>query len=112
MDLKIKNQNFVITGASSGFGRSVAELLMEEGANVYAIARRKELLSELKYKYDSRFEYLVADVTDEKSTEKIIDFIGVTEIHGIFVNAGGPPAKSFLETGLKDWDSKVITNVY
>lgn len=104
MDLNIKGQNFIITGASSGFGKSVAISLMEEGANVYAIARRKEKLSELKYKYDSRFEYLALDVTEDNAVRKIIDFIGVTEIHGVFVNAGGPPAKSFLETTIEDWD--------
>jgi len=104
MDLNIKDQNFIVTGASSGFGRSVAVALMEEGANVYAVARRKELLSELKYKYDSRFEYIDLDVTDNNAVDKIIDFVGVTEIHGVFVNAGGPPAKSFLETNLADWD--------
>jgi 3-oxoacyl-[acyl-carrier protein] reductase len=104
MNLDIKNQNFIVTGVTSGFGRAVAELLMEEGANVYGIARRKELLSELKYKYDSRFEYLVADVVEKGAVDKIIDFIGVTSIQGVFVNAGGPPAKSFLETEINDWD--------
>lgn len=108
MDLKLKNQNFIVTGASSGFGRSVAEQLMEEGANVFAIARRKEKLSELKYKYDSRFNYLVLDVTEDNSAEKILDFIGITEIHGAFINAGGPPAKSFLETEISDWDDAYI----
>jgi len=105
MDLKIKNQNFIVTGASSGFGRSVAELLMEEGATVYGVARRKELLSEMKYKYDSRFEYLNIDVTEDNAAEKIMAKIGVTKVDGIFINAGGPPAKSFLETNLGDWDN-------
>ena len=104
MELHIKNQNFIVTGASSGFGRSVAVSLMEEGATVYAVARRKELLGELKYTYDSRFEYVVGDITDENIVSKIIDKIGLTEIHGVFINAGGPPAKAFLETEMPDWD--------
>ena len=98
MGLNIKGQNFIVTGASSGFGRAVAIALMEEGANVFAVARRKEKLSELKYKYDSRFEYLVLDVTEENAANKIIDFVGVTEINGAFINTGGPPPKSFIET--------------
>jgi len=105
MDLKINNQSFIVTGVTSGFGKAIAELLMEEGATVYGVARRTELLSELKYKYDSRFEYIVADVTEPKAIDAIVDMIGVTEINGVFVNAGGPPAKSFLETNLDDWDS-------
>jgi 3-oxoacyl-[acyl-carrier protein] reductase len=104
MDLNIKNKNFVVTGVTSGFGRSVAVQLMEQGATVYGVARRGELLSELKYTYDSRFEYLETDITEKGAVDKLIDLIGVTEISGIFVNAGGPPAKSFIETELSDWD--------
>lgn len=104
MDLQIKNQTFIVTGASSGFGRSVAERLIEEGANVIGVARRKELLSELKYTYDSRFEYLAIDITEENAVDQLIEKVGVTKIAGVFVNAGGPPAKSFLETEIPDWD--------
>jgi 3-oxoacyl-[acyl-carrier protein] reductase len=104
MNLNINDQYFLVTGASSGFGRTAATLLMEEGANVIGVARGQEKLSELKYKYDSRFEYLLADVTTEDAIDKIIDKIGVTELSGAFINAGGPPAKSFLETKIYDWD--------
>jgi 3-oxoacyl-[acyl-carrier protein] reductase len=104
MDLQIKNQTFIVTGVTSGFGRSVAERLLEEGANVIGVARRKELLSEMKYTYDSRFEYLAVDFTEENAVGHLIEKAGVTKISGVFVNAGGPPAKSFLETEITDWD--------
>lgn len=104
MDLQIKNQTFIVTGVTSGFGRSVAERLLEEGANVIGVARRKELLSEMKYTYDSRFEYLAVDITEENAVGHLIEKAGVTKISGVFVNAGGPPAKSFLETEITDWD--------
>lgn len=104
MDLQIKNQTFIVTGVTSGFGRSVAERLLDEGANVIGVARRKELLSEMKYTYDSRFEYLAADITEKNAVDQLIEKAGVTEISGVFVNAGGPPAKSFLETEISDWD--------
>ncbi len=41
MDLRIKDQRFIVCGASSGFGRGIAELLLDEGANVIAVARRE-----------------------------------------------------------------------
>ena len=104
MDLKINNQTFIVTGVTSGFGRSVAMRLLEEGANVIGVARRKELLSELKYTYDSRFEYLAADITENGAVDQLIELIGISKISGIFVNAGGPPAKSFVETEITDWD--------
>lgn len=104
MNLNILNQYFLVMGVTSGFGKAVAIQLMEEGANVIGVARRKEILSELKYKYDSRFDYLIADILDDNVVEKIMDKIGVTELSGVFINAGGPPAKSFLETEISDWD--------
>ncbi|MGM0408888.1 MAG: SDR family oxidoreductase [Bacteroidota bacterium] len=104
MDLQIKNQTFIVTGVTSGFGRSVAERLIKEGANVIGVARRKELLSELKYTYDSRFDYLAIDITEKNAVDQLIEKAGVTKISGVFVNAGGPPAKSFLETEITDWD--------
>src|SRR6195952_4525021 len=47
---KIKNKTFVIIGASSGFGRGVAEELGLYGANVILAARRTELLEEIAIK--------------------------------------------------------------
>src|SRR6056297_203414 len=104
MDLQINHQTFIVTGVTSGFGRSVALQLLEEGAHVIGVARRKELLSELKYTYDSRFEYLTADITEEGAVDQLIELTGVTKISGMFVNAGGPPAKSLMETEIADWD--------
>ncbi|NOQ25920.1 MAG: SDR family oxidoreductase [Bacteroidales bacterium] len=104
MDLKIDKQNFIVTGVTSGFGRSVAELLINEGANVIGVARREELLNEMKNSYGDQFDFLARDITHEDSVNYLIEKIGDTKISGVFVNAGGPPAKSFLETEIADWD--------
>lgn len=47
MDLKLKNQRCLITGASAGIGRGVAKMLAAEGARLAITARRKELLDSL-----------------------------------------------------------------
>lgn len=47
---KIKAKTFVILGASSGFGRGVAEELGRYGANVVLASRRTELLEEIATK--------------------------------------------------------------
>lgn len=104
MDLKIDKQNFIVTGVTSGFGRSVAELLINEGANVIGVARREELLHEMKKSYGDQFDFLAMDITHEDSVIYLIEKIRDTKISGVFVNASGPPAKSFLETEIADWD--------
>ena len=43
--MRLENKSIVVTGASSGIGRDMAIYLGEkEGANVVAVARRKERL--------------------------------------------------------------------
>ncbi len=50
---KLRQKTFVIVGASSGFGRGVAEKLGLYQANVVIAARRGEVLSEIARKIDS-----------------------------------------------------------
>lgn len=45
--MKLKDKVSIVTGASSGMGRSIALLFAQEGAKVIAFARRKERLEEL-----------------------------------------------------------------
>lgn len=104
MDLKISDQRFIICGASSGFGRAVAEFLLDEGADIIAVARRKNKLAELKDKYSGQVDIVAGDLTDEQTHNDIEAAIGNETLHGILINAGGPPALTPLETALYDWD--------
>ncbi len=105
MDLQIKDQLFIVGGATSGFGKSIANALVNEGANIIAIARNKDSLEQLKSTGPSRIEIVAGDITQKETTDTIKKTIGARALHGILVNAGGPPAKTFLETTLEDWDS-------
>lgn len=61
--MKLQGKSVVVTGASSGMGKVIVELFVKEGANVVAVARRKE-----------RLEALAASLKDEAG--KIIPFVG------------------------------------
>lgn len=45
--MKLENKSIVVTGASSGMGKAIVELFVQEGANVVAVARRAERLAAL-----------------------------------------------------------------
>ena len=104
MDLKIKNQTFLICGASSGFGRAVAERLLHEGAYVIAVARRKERLSELESEFPGQVQSLVGDLTDENVINQVESLFESRKLQGALLNAGGPPTLAAQETSMKDWD--------
>jgi 3-oxoacyl-[acyl-carrier protein] reductase len=104
MELQIHQQLFIVTGASSGLGKAIAEALIQEGAHIIAVARRENELQALKAMAPEQVEYLVADITDVSSLPQLMALLGGREPHGLLVNAGGPPAKTVLETTLPDWD--------
>jgi 3-oxoacyl-[acyl-carrier protein] reductase len=103
MDLQLKDRLFIVTGASSGFGRAITLALAGEKANVIAVARGMDKLKQLQDESPG-IEILSLDVTRPESLEVLVESVGDRELSGILVNAGGPPAKAFLETGMEDWD--------
>lgn len=104
MTFGLDNQTFIVTGASSGLGRAVALQLASQGARILAVARRKDLLEELHLEYPDNVEILPGDVLDDRLLDEIIRYAESQAVHGVFVNAGGPPAKSIEETAILDWD--------
>ncbi len=103
MDLQIENKFFVITGASSSFGKAIALELLKEGAKVLMIARSKDKLSEAAAG-NKNASILQGDVTTDETLQTLFQQYGHLHWDGILINAGGPPAKSFMETTVDDWD--------
>ena len=104
MDLSLKDKLFIVGGATSGFGKAVAEKLIEEGAIVIATARTQEKLSKLADHYPGRFEGHVLDMTQPDTIEALSNAVGDRTLSGILVNAGGPPAGSFIDSTMDQWD--------
>ncbi|MDZ7771441.1 MAG: SDR family oxidoreductase [Balneolaceae bacterium] len=104
MDLEIAEQRFIVCGASSGFGRAIAEQLLEEGAQVIAVARRQEKLEELSGDFPGQVTVVAGNLLQEDTHNEIEAAIGNDSLHGVVFNAGGPPALTPLETALVDWD--------
>lgn len=105
MDLKIKNQLFIVGGATSGFGKATAEKLMSEGANIIGIARTPEPLEILRSKYPANCKTLCGDLSNPETLQALHEQFDLSAISGAFINAGGPPAMQFMETRLTDWDN-------
>ena len=105
MDLQINNHLFIVGGATSGLGKAVAETLIAEGAHIIAIARDEEKLKTFQLTSPTQIEVFAGDLSENEVIQQLIDKVSNRQLHGILVNAGGPPAKTVLETTLDDWDA-------
>lgn len=103
MNLELNDQLFIVGGATSGFGKAIATALLQEGAKVIVVARGEEKLNE-QYGSNHSAEIVTGDLTQHEVIEKLKAIVGDRQLHGMLVNAGGPPAKTVLETTLSDWD--------
>ncbi len=74
--MKLLGKVAVVTGASSGMGKSIALLYAKEGASVIAVARRKEKLDEIvemAKNYEGKIIAMQGDVSRKEDNEKMID---------------------------------------
>jgi len=81
---------WLITGASSGFGRAIAEAALAAGDTVVAAARRPAALEDLVSAAPGRAEALALDVTDADSIDSAVG--EVLDRHGrvdVLVNNAG-----------------------
>jgi len=74
--MKLQGKSVVVTGASSGMGKAIVELFVKEGANVVAVARRRERLEELAASLEGEAGKVVlfaGDVSLQETNEAMID---------------------------------------
>jgi 3-hydroxy acid dehydrogenase / malonic semialdehyde reductase len=108
----------LVTGATSGIGQSVSELLAKNNYNLILTGRRNDRLKKLKLdlseKYKLQIESLCFDVSNRNECEKIFsenkDILQKTTV--LINNAGLARGVDSMEKGqLDDWDEMIDTNV-
>ena len=74
--MRLDKKAIVVTGASSGMGKAIVETFVREGANVVAVARRKERLEALaKSLEDAPGKVIIfpGDIGEKSTNEAMID---------------------------------------
>ncbi|MGA8531742.1 MAG: SDR family oxidoreductase [Acidobacteriaceae bacterium] len=110
METGLKDRVAIVAGSSLGIGRATAFAFAAEGARVALCARRDAELEKTAAEIRSRHSVEVFtqafDVADNGAVRAF-----VTAVHERFgrvdicvPNAGGPPAKPFLDTTLEEWE--------
>lgn len=103
MNLSMKHKKYLVTGASSGLGKAVAIELLNQPAEVWLVARNQKNLLEISEAYPGQGHVVAGDVTDSGFLNMLTEKLP-KDLYGVFINAGGPPAKTIEETSLDDWD--------
>jgi NAD(P)-dependent dehydrogenase (short-subunit alcohol dehydrogenase family) len=106
----------MVTGATSGIGRAVANRFADASAHVIAVGRNATVLAELAADISKRggnVSTIELDITQENDVRRVFDET-ISEIGrlDVLVNAAGHIASGSIEnTSLASWDSMMDVNL-
>ncbi|MBQ3444478.1 MAG: SDR family oxidoreductase [Selenomonadaceae bacterium] len=112
---RLVGKTAIVTGASSGIGRSTAYKLAQEGANVVVTARREERLKEVVAecsRLGGKAVYFVGDAALEETAiacvNMAIENFGKVDI--MINNVGIGKLKSIIDSTMEDYDQIMNAN--
>lgn len=110
MDTGLKGRVAIVAGSSAGIGKATALAFAAEGAHLALCARRQAELDAVAADARSRFGVQTLtqafDVADPAAVRAFVEAAQAKfgRVDVCVPNAGGPPAKPFLNTTLDDWE--------
>jgi NAD(P)-dependent dehydrogenase (short-subunit alcohol dehydrogenase family) len=113
----VDGRNAIVTGASQGIGRGIAETLAAEGANVAICSRAQERVDPVAEAIEADGGTAFAmecDVRDNESVRAFVDSV-VEEFGGVDLlvnNAGGEFVAPFEEISENGWKAIVDLNLH
>lgn len=110
--------NIMITGATSGFGRAIAEKFAENGYNIIATGRREDRLEALKTTLEENYGIkVITSAFDVRNRSEVTEAVNelkakVNSINILVNNAGLASGMSTIDEGdMDDWDVMIDTNL-
>ncbi|GBQ11300.1 SDR family NAD(P)-dependent oxidoreductase [Swaminathania salitolerans] len=104
----------LVTGATAGFGRAIAQRLVSEGHRVIGTGRRKARLDALRETLGEAFLPLELDMTDRTGIRSLPDTLPPEwrEVAVLINNAGlALGVGKAQEADIDDWETMIDTNV-
>lgn len=112
MSLKLKDKTCIVTGATSGMGKAIAEAFYKEGAKLVLSGRNEERGSALADELDSSI-FVPGDVSEPKYNEKLVKTVlenfGGLDI--VSINAGMLGLGNVVDLSTDDWRQTLNTNL-
>lgn len=113
MTSNLKKKTVVVTGASSGIGRTAAVEFARRGANLVLAARRQELLDEVAKEcraLGADCKTVVTDVTQRADCQHLIDIAGKVDV--LVNNAGFATFDPIESAKADDLEAMMQTNFF
>lgn len=115
---RLKGKKALITGATRGIGRAIADEFLNLGADLFIVARTKEdledYIEEKEHEgYINRINYFVCDIAKENYRRKLAGEIYKywNELDILVNNAGMNIRKPFNEYSTQEYEDIVKTNI-
>lgn len=110
------NKVVIITGATSGIGKAIADKFISTGNTVIAIGRNKERLSNIEKQYPNNVITFKTDVSNENEILKLFEAIKLKYNQvDILINAAGfnkmVSTQILFSKAIENWDSVINTNL-
>lgn len=111
--MDITNKTAVITGASSGLGAAISEALVNNGTQVYGLARNKEKLQKLKEALGESFKPVALDISNSQDVKSwVSNTFSDTNAPDILINnAGAGIFGKIDEMAEEEWLTMMNTNL-
>ena len=111
-----QTKSAVVTGASTGIGRAIAQSLIDDGWRVFGSVRKEKDAEALQAALGDRFSPLIFDVTDfdaiQRGAETVASALGDGALRGLVNNAGIAVAGPVAYVPIEDVERQFDVNVY
>lgn len=114
MEIKFKNKVVVITGATRGIGKGIAERFYDSGATLILTGANKSKIEKLNesVKDKKRIKYFHLDLLNDRSIKTFVSKMrGYSRIDVCINNAGINKIGHIYDVDQKDWDDIVKVNL-
>lgn len=103
--MQFLNKVAIVTGGSTGIGKSTVEILIDRGAIVYNI--------DINESNSNKSHFIRCDIADYEKLQKVINNIYLKEkkIDALFANAGVHLVSNIEQTSLEELDKVISVNI-